>query len=291
MTIGGGDQPLKKNIPISLTCQGGSLPVIGTQSTTEEKETDKEKDSGSPPIFIPHISSSPSPQITPIPSPYTTPPPSPHHSPIPSEKAPILKSPGSPIQIVEIGDGDTSSSESTESDKAVEGTQVEEKDPSSSRLLSHGSKNPFSVGTMVKTPTKKRMFSIESLGENSKVIGIESWLEDTLERKRKRKDENVPSRDIVSQVVHSSSTMVKAKKQKTLSILGQDPEIGHLTMEIAKPSEVGKIEDMNPKYFTLHSIDLGEARYDTKVGLWTLGNEMIKKSIGRSQIVKDHNEV
>lgn len=28
--VGGGDQPPEKNIPISLTCQGGPLPVIGT---------------------------------------------------------------------------------------------------------------------------------------------------------------------------------------------------------------------------------------------------------------------
>lgn len=100
------------------------------------------------------------------------------------------------------------------------------------------------------------MFSIESLGVASKVIGIESWLEDTLEKKRKRKYEGVPSKYIVSQAVHCGSTMVKAKKQKTLSILGQDLETGHLTMEIAKPRKVGRIEDMTPKYFTLYSIDI-----------------------------------
>ena len=68
------------------------------------------------------------------------------------------------------------------------------------------------------------MFTIESLGTASKVISIESWLKDTLEKKRKRKDESVPAKAIVSQAVHSGSIMVKAKKQKTLSILGQDPE-------------------------------------------------------------------
>ena len=61
--------------------------------------------------------------------------------------------------------------------------------------------------------------------------------------------------------------MVKAKKQRTLSILGQDPETGHLTMEVVKPNKAGRIEDMAPADFTLHSIDLGEARHDTKVGL------------------------
>ena len=59
---------------------------------------------------------------------------------------------------------------------------------------------------------KKNMFSIESLGTASKVISIESWLEDTIEKKRKRKDESAPAKDIVSQAVRSRSTMVKAKK-------------------------------------------------------------------------------
>ena len=104
ISAGGGDQPPKKNIPISLTCQGGPQLVIGNQPTAKEKEVEKEKDSGSSPIFTPHISSSPSPQITPIPSPHTTPPPSPHYNPILSGATPVLKPHGSPIQVVEIGD-------------------------------------------------------------------------------------------------------------------------------------------------------------------------------------------
>ena len=129
------------------------------------------------------------------------------------------------------------------------------------------------------TAAKKKMFTIESLGTTSKVISIESWLEDTLEKKRKRKDESVPAKDIVSQVVRPGSAMLKAKKQKTLSILGQDPKIGYLTMEIAKPNKAGRIEDMTPKDFTLHSIDLGEAKHDTKVGLWKSGNEVIEEQL------------
>lgn len=73
--------------------------------------------------------------------------------------------------------------------------------------------------------------------------------------------------------------MIKTKKQKTLSILGQDLETGHLTMEIAKPSKVGRMEEMTPEDFTLHSIDLGEARHETKVGLWRSGNEIIENQL------------
>ena len=46
------------------------------------------------------------------------------------------------------------------------------------------------------TLIKRKMFSIDSLGIASNVI--DSWLEETLERKRKRKDEGAPSKDTLS---------------------------------------------------------------------------------------------
>ena len=110
----------------------------------------------------------------------------------------FLKPTGAPIQIVEIGDDQSSSSESTESDEATKKTQEEEKVLGSSRLLSQDLKNPFFATTAATTQVKRKMFSIESLGTASKVISIESWLEDTLEKKRKRKDESTLAKDIVS---------------------------------------------------------------------------------------------
>ena len=50
-------------------------------------------------------------------------------------------------------------------------------------------------------------------------------------------------------------------------------------MEVAKPNKEGSIEDMTPEDFTLHSIDLGEARHDTKVGLWKSTNEVIENQL------------
>ena len=93
---------------------------------------------------------------------------------------------------------------------------------------------------MVVTLAKKKMFSIESVGTTSKVKGTNSWLEDTLERKRKRRDEGASTKDIISLAICSRSMLTKVKKQKTFSILGQDPEIGYLTMEIAKPNKEGE---------------------------------------------------
>ena len=71
-----------------------------------------------------------------------------------------------------------------------------------------------------------------------------------------------------------------------MSILGQDLEIGNLTMEIAKPTKGGRIEDMTPNNFTLHSVDLGEARHDTKVGLWKSTNEVIEGQLETLKLSK-----
>ena len=80
--------------------------------------------------------------------------------------------------------------------------------------------------------------------------------------------------------------MVKANKKRTLSILGQDPETWHLTMEVEKPNKAGRIEDMTPEDFNLHSIDLGEARHDTKVGLWRSSNEVIEDQLESLKLSK-----
>lgn len=57
----------------------------------------------------------PSPHTTPIPSPPFTLIPSPHQSLVPSAHASLLKPSGSLIQIVDLGDGKSSSNESTKS--------------------------------------------------------------------------------------------------------------------------------------------------------------------------------
>ena len=43
---------------------------------------------------------------------------------------------------------------------------------------------------------------------------------------------------------------------------------------------------MTPEDFTLHSIDLGEARHDTKVGLWRSGNEIIEGQLESLKLSK-----
>ena len=91
---------------------------------------------------------------------------------------------------------------------------------------------------------------------------------------------------IESLAVRSESALTKVKKQKALSILGHDPETGHLTMEIAKPNKEGRIEDMSTDDFTLHSVDLGEDRHDTNIGLWKSTNEVIEGQLESLKLSK-----
>ncbi len=111
-------------------------------------------------------------------------------------------------------------------------------------------------------------------------------MEDTLERKRKKKDESISAKDTISLAICSGFALTRVKKQKTLSILGKDLETSHLIMEIAKPNKGGQIEDMMAEDFTLHSVDLGEARHDTKVGLWKSTNEVIEGKLESLKLSK-----
>ena len=43
---------------------------------------------------------------------------------------------------------------------------------------------------------------------------------------------------------------------------------------------------MTPEDFTLHSINLREARHDTKVGLWKSGNEVIEEQLENLKLSK-----
>ena len=62
-------------------------------------------------------------------------------------------------------------------------------------------------------------------------------------------------------------------------------------MEVAKPNKIGRIEDMTPEDFTLHSIDLGEARHDTKVGLWRSSNEVTQEQLESLKLSKTRMKV
>ena len=57
-------------------------------------------------------------------------------------------------------------------------------------------------------------------------------------------------------------------------------------MEVEKPNKIGRIEDMMPADLTLHSINLGEAMHDTKVGLWRSSNEVIEEQLENLKLSK-----
>lgn len=97
LPVGGGDQPLDKHIPITLTFQGGPLIVIGTQASTGEKKIEQPKDGAPAPTLLPHTTPSPSPHTTLVPSPHVSPISCPHRSPIASMSASLLNPIHSPI--------------------------------------------------------------------------------------------------------------------------------------------------------------------------------------------------
>ena len=55
--------------------------------------------------------------------------------------------------------------------------------------------------------------------------------------------------------------------------------MGHLNMEITKPTKEGRIEDLTINEFTLEPPNLGEFRNDTKMGLWRETNEVIEEEL------------
>lgn len=96
---------------------------------------------------------------------------SPHNSPITSMSVVILLPSHPQVQVVDLGDGGSSESESAKFAEATKKTTKEEKCPESSKLTSQVLKNPFSSTTKTLTPIKRKMFSIDTLGTTSMMIG------------------------------------------------------------------------------------------------------------------------
>lgn len=100
---GGGGQPPNKNIPLAKTYQDGSLSMIGTQKKDEKKKAEESKDGVVTLSLLPHC------------------------SPVPSVSVELLLSRSPQVQVVDLRDGGSSESESTESDEAMKKTSKVEK--------------------------------------------------------------------------------------------------------------------------------------------------------------------
>lgn len=96
---------------------------------------------------------------------------SPHSSPIPFVTIVLLLSSSPQVEVVELGDGGISESESIESDETKKNTTKTKKGPKSSKLISQVPKNPFSSTIKTLTPIKINFFSIDTLRITSKVFG------------------------------------------------------------------------------------------------------------------------
>ena len=78
------------------------------------------------------------------------------------------------MQVVDSRDGGSSDSESIELDEVAKKNTEIEKGQESSNPISQTQKNHVSLTTKEITPVKRKMFSIDSLGMTSKVVGIDS---------------------------------------------------------------------------------------------------------------------
>ena len=76
------------------------------------------------------------------------------------------------MQIVDLGEGENSISESTKLDEVAKKTTEIEKGQGSLKLISQALKNPFAPPIVVATLAKRKMFKVESLGTASKVISL-----------------------------------------------------------------------------------------------------------------------
>ena len=66
------------------------------------------------------------------------------------------------------------------------------------------------------------------------MLSIESWLKETIDRKKRRYEDATPSKDLITQVI-SSQPSKKTKKQKTVVALAKDSTTGYILVEIAEP--------------------------------------------------------
>ena len=84
--------------------------------------------------------------------------------------------------------------------------------------------NPFSLASKTLTPVKRKIFSVYTLWTMPKVIGTKSWLENTLDRKKKRIEKGTSNNEMLSLAICSRLTLSKVKNHNTLSILGRDAD-------------------------------------------------------------------
>ena len=119
-----------------------------------------------------------------------------------------------------------------------------------------------------------------------KVLGMDSWLESTLDQKRKRIEDETPDKEALSQAIQSRIALAKLKKAKTFSTLSWDPSTGHLTMEIAKPTKEARVEDLTIADFEIQFINLGKFQHEMKVDLWKATTKVSEEELEELKLSK-----
>ena len=79
-----------------------------------------------------------------------------------------------------------------------------------------------------------KLFNPNALQSTINVLSIESWLEETINRKKRRCEEVTPSKDLIIQLT-SSQPSKKTSKEKIIVALAIDSTTGHMLVEVVKP--------------------------------------------------------
>lgn len=95
------------------------------------------------------------------------------------------------------------------------------------------------------------MINIDTLGKAEKVLNTESWIKSTLDQKRNRINEGTLWKETLSLAIQFGTMLGNVKKAKALSILGRYESMGHLLMQITKPTKDGRIEGLSSTNFEL----------------------------------------
>lgn len=133
------------------------------------------------------------------------------------------------------------------------------------------------VSQRKKTPlVSKKLFDHTTLQSTINVLSTKSWLEETIDRKKRRYEDASPSKDLIAQVTSSQPPSKKMKKKKSIATLATDPSTSHMLVEITEPQKEGKFHELSSYEFQIRIVDLGIHVHDSMVNMWKSTNEKIE---------------
>lgn len=136
-------------------------------------------------------------------------------------------------------------------------------------------------------PIVRKLFDPTTLQSVINVLSIESWLEETIDWKKRRYEEATPSKVLVMQATSSQPQSQKMKKQKAIATLATDPSISHMLMQITEPQKEGEFDELTANDFQIRTIDIGVLEHDFILNIWKSTNERIEGKLEELRAEKE----